>query len=117
MVIVTATTPQYLEQIARVALNAGSDYMDIWVRQNTIPLLKALSPEITKAGRVFITQAGFHPGLPAVFIRQGKPYFDGALNKPGVWLMGNFVDNFRLMKDMENMGIKIRVDVTNGNGK
>ncbi|MCP4116564.1 MAG: hypothetical protein GY737_14355 [Desulfobacteraceae bacterium] len=36
-----------------------------------------------------------------------KQYFDGALNKPGVWLMGNFVDNYRLMKDMENMGIRI----------
>lgn len=76
MVIVTATTPRYLEQIARTAAEAECDYLDILVQQKYIQDLKALSPEIEKAGRVFITQAGFHPGLPAVFIREGANYFD-----------------------------------------
>jgi len=76
MVLVTATTPQHLQQIAMTAEGAGCDYLDILVQQNTIPQLKALSPEITKAGRVFITQAGFHPGLPAVFIRHAASHFD-----------------------------------------
>lgn len=52
----------------------------------------------------------------AAIVAYLKQYFDGALNKPGVWLMGNFADNFRLMKDMENMGINIREEITNGNG-
>ncbi|RLB29054.1 MAG: hypothetical protein DRG87_07975 [Deltaproteobacteria bacterium] len=76
MVLVTATTPQYLHQIALTALGAGCDYLDILVQQNTIPQLRALSSEIAKAGRVFITQAGFHPGLPAVFIRYAAQHFD-----------------------------------------
>lgn len=76
MVLVTATTPQYLKQIAGAALKAGCDYLDVLVQQNTIPELRALSSEITKAGCVFITQAGFHPGLPAVFIRHAAPHFD-----------------------------------------
>ena len=76
MVIVAATTPQWIEQVARAALNSGSDYIDILVQQNTIPLLQALPSEIAEAGRVFITQAGFHPGLPAVFVREAAPYFD-----------------------------------------
>lgn len=76
MVIVAATTPQWIEQVARAALDSGSDWIDILVQQNTIPLLQALSSEITEAGRVFITQAGFHPGLPAVFVREAATYFD-----------------------------------------
>jgi hypothetical protein len=76
MVLVTATTPQYLKQIAGAALKAGCDYLDILVQQNTIPELRALSSDIVKAGCVFITQAGFHPGLPAVFIRHAAPHFD-----------------------------------------
>ena len=76
MVVVTATTPQYLEKIAQTAIRAECDYLDILVQQNFIPSLMALSQNIEEAGRMFITQAGFHPGLPAVFIREGANYFD-----------------------------------------
>jgi len=76
MVIVTATTPQYLKQIAQIALKTGCDCLDILYQQNTVPTMRALSSDITEAGRIFITQAGFHPGLPAVFIRQAASYFD-----------------------------------------
>jgi len=58
MVLVTATTPHYLTQIARTALKAGCDYLDILVQQNTIPELRALSSEIIKAGCVFIYPGG-----------------------------------------------------------
>jgi len=76
MVIVAATIPECIEQVARAAINAGSDCIDILVRQDVISALQTLSSEIAEAGRLFITQAGFHPGLPAVFVRQAAPYFD-----------------------------------------
>jgi saccharopine dehydrogenase (NAD+, L-lysine-forming) len=38
--------------------------------------LEALEQRITDAGKCFITQAGFHPGLPAVYVRKGAQYFD-----------------------------------------
>lgn len=76
MVIVTATTPRYLKQIAQIAVNNGCDYLDILVQQNTVAGLRDLSQDINNAGCLFITQAGFHPGLPAVFIRQAASYFD-----------------------------------------
>jgi saccharopine dehydrogenase (NAD+, L-lysine-forming) len=40
------------------------------------PLLETVGQRIEQAGRCFITQAGFHPGLPAAYIRQGARYFD-----------------------------------------
>ena len=76
MVIVTASATEYIEDIARAALGAGCDYLDILVRQKNVSILRRLAPDIKKTGRLFITQAGFHPGLPAVFIRQAASYFD-----------------------------------------
>jgi hypothetical protein len=76
IVIVTATTPEYLEQIAKSALKVGCDCLDILVQQDTIRKMQSLSSEIKNAHCVFITQAGFHPGLPAVFIRHASQYFD-----------------------------------------
>ena len=75
-VLVAATTAVWSEQIARAALEANIDYLDIYFQQNVYPKLQFLSDQIKKAGRCFITQAGFHPGLPAAFIRKGALYFD-----------------------------------------
>ena len=42
-------------------------------------------------------------------------YLDGSIAKPGLWMMGHVVDPVRLMNDMERMGIKIQMEVTEGN--
>lgn len=75
MLVVCSTTTQYVEQVARAALSADIDYMDIHYPQQTISILKSLEPSILNAGRCFITQAGFHPGLLAPFIRYAATYF------------------------------------------
>ncbi len=76
MVIVTAATPQYAKPIAQAALAADCDYLDILVQSEVVSALTSLADAIAQSGRIFITQGGFHPGLPAVFIRQAAPYFD-----------------------------------------
>ena len=76
MVIVASTTTQYVKQVAQAAIDAGIDYLDIHYQQNTVPILNALAPSIKEASRCFITQAGFHPGLPSVFVRYAAPTFD-----------------------------------------
>ncbi len=75
-VLVAATTTKWAKQIAETALEAGIDYLDIYFQQDVYPVLESLSRRIREAGRCFITQAGFHPGLPAAFIRKGAEYFD-----------------------------------------
>lgn len=75
MLVVCSTTTQYVEQVARAALSAGIDYLDIYYPQQVISALKPLEPSILAAGRCFITQAGFHPGLLAPFVRYAASYF------------------------------------------
>jgi saccharopine dehydrogenase (NAD+, L-lysine-forming) len=75
-VLVAATTTKWAKQIAETALEAGIDYLDIYFQQDVYPVIDKMSQRIAQAGRCFITQAGFHPGLPAVFLRQGASYFD-----------------------------------------
>lgn len=56
--------------VARAALAAGCDYLDVHLSSPAKwRLLRALEPEIRSAGRLFISDAGLHPGLPAVMVR------------------------------------------------
>jgi hypothetical protein len=75
-VLVAATTTQFASQIAEAALEAHIDYLDIYYQQNVYAVLESLKDRITESGQCFITQAGFHPGLPAAFVRKGAAYFD-----------------------------------------
>jgi saccharopine dehydrogenase-like NADP-dependent oxidoreductase len=75
-VLVAATTTRFAKAIAEAALEAHIDYLDIYYEQSVYPFLESLKNRITESGQCFITQAGFHPGLPAVFVRKGAAYFD-----------------------------------------
>lgn len=90
-VLVAATTPRWAKQIAEAALEAKIDYLDIYFQQTVYSVLEPLRQQIAQAGCCFITQAGFHPGLPAAYIRKGAQYFD-RYDKAIV----AFVMNFRL---------------------
>jgi saccharopine dehydrogenase (NAD+, L-lysine-forming) len=76
LVIVLTTTPNFIKQIGQAALDSGCDYLDILVSESTFHDLDELAPSIRQQKRIFITQAGFHPGLPAAFVRYGAQYFD-----------------------------------------
>ena len=76
LVLVATASPLVAPEIAHSALQVGSDYLDIFVHQENYAPLKSMDEDIKRAGRVFITQAGFHPGLPAAFVRRGASYFN-----------------------------------------
>jgi hypothetical protein len=75
LVIVAATTTSFVETTAKAAIEAGSDYLDIHYPQKVASALEGLAPDIERAGLTFVTQAGFHPGLPSVFVRRSGSYF------------------------------------------
>jgi saccharopine dehydrogenase (NAD+, L-lysine-forming) len=75
-VLVASNTTQYAKQVAQAALEANIDYLDIQYSQTQFALLQTLAPEIERAGRCFVTQGGFHPGLPAALIRYAGTQFD-----------------------------------------
>jgi len=76
LVVVVASTAVYCENVARAALVAGVDYLDIQYATAKLAVLRRLAPEIDAAGRCFITDGGFHPGVPAALVRYGASRFD-----------------------------------------
>lgn len=76
LVIDATTAVGSVVSVATAALGADIDYLDFHFDQTVYSKLKALGPEIRAKGRCFITQAGFHPGLPSAFVRYGAPQFD-----------------------------------------
>jgi saccharopine dehydrogenase (NAD+, L-lysine-forming) len=69
LVIVASSTSEHADVVAGAALEAGLDYMDPHYSASKVKSLQALAPAIESAGRCFITDAGFHPGLPAALVR------------------------------------------------
>jgi len=76
LVLVASSTARYARETAIAALEAGIDYLDIQYSTQKINALKSISTEIEKAGLCFITDGGFHPGLPAALVRYAALSFD-----------------------------------------
>ena len=76
MVIAASSTSQYVSRVAGTALEMGLDYLDVQYSTAKINALKALADRISQAGLCFITDGGFHPGLPAALIRYAARSFD-----------------------------------------
>lgn len=76
LVVIASSTARYAETVASAALAAGVDYLDVQYSTRKVRTLKSLEERIEKSGRCFITDGGFHPGLPAALVRYGARYFD-----------------------------------------
>jgi saccharopine dehydrogenase (NAD+, L-lysine-forming) len=76
MVVVASSTVDYVEQVADAALETGIDYFDVQYSTHKTAVLSGLARQIEEAGLCFITDGGFHPGLPAALIRYLAPAFD-----------------------------------------
>ncbi|MDW7681378.1 MAG: hypothetical protein SCK70_12490, partial [bacterium] len=77
VVIVASGTIDQVETVARSALDCRIDYLDTQLSTKIkIKKLTHLKPEIERAGCCFITDGGFHPGLPAALVRYVAGYFD-----------------------------------------
>lgn len=80
LLVVASSTAQYAQQVASVALDAGVDYLDPQYSREKLQILKAISPAIEAAGCCFITEGGFHPGLPAALVRYAGQRFERLLS-------------------------------------
>lgn len=76
MVVVASSSADAAGTVAAEALHCGVDYFDILLSSpEKHRALRRLQPEIQQQGRCFITDGGFHPGLPAAMIRYAARYF------------------------------------------
>ncbi len=76
LVVVASSTADCVETVARAAIEQRVDYLDIQYSTTKLRVLRSLSPEIKSAGCCFITDGGFHPGLPAALVRYIATHFD-----------------------------------------
>lgn len=76
LAVIAAPTTAYVETVARAALETGVDYLDVQLSARKFAVLQSLAGEIERAGRCFITEAGFHPGLPAALVRYAAAHLD-----------------------------------------
>jgi len=74
--LVASPTTQQAELVVRSALESGVDYLDVQYGKDKLAVLQAHAPEIERAGRCFITEAGFHPGLPSALVRSAASHLD-----------------------------------------
>ena len=73
MVLVTIPITGIGGRIARAALKAGIDYVDINVDEAKARELQDISRFVEKAGRCFLTDAGIFPGTPSVLASLARP--------------------------------------------
>jgi hypothetical protein len=76
LIIVAAPTTAQAENVVRTALETGVDYLDVQIGARKFAMLQSLAEEIKRSGRCFITEAGFHPGLPAALVRYAATFLD-----------------------------------------
>jgi len=67
--LVAAPTTHHAETVVRACIEAHVDYLDVQFSSKKLKALYAAENEIKQAGLCFITEAGYHPGLPAAMIR------------------------------------------------
>jgi saccharopine dehydrogenase (NAD+, L-lysine-forming) len=75
-VMVASSTAAYVQNVAEAAVAARIDYLDINFAAGKVDRLRAMAREIEECGCCFITDGGFHPGLPAALIRYVGQGFD-----------------------------------------
>ncbi len=76
MIVVASSTSRFTLQIVQTALQSGIDYMDIQYSTSKLKILTTFAEEIRQRGLCFITEGGFHPGLPAAMVRYLTSEFD-----------------------------------------
>lgn len=74
--LVAAPTTSHTESVIRACIDAHVDYLDVQFATSKFKALYAAEDEIKKTGLCFITEAGYHPGLPAALIRYAATKFD-----------------------------------------
>jgi saccharopine dehydrogenase (NAD+, L-lysine-forming) len=76
LLLVAAPTTQHVETVVQAALDARVDYLDVQLGARKLDVLRSRAAEIERAGLCFITEAGFHPGLPAALVRLAAAHLD-----------------------------------------
>ena len=76
LLLVAAPTSHHTPTVVRAALDAGVDYLDLQYSDLKLETLRAHEKEINEKKLCFVTEAGYHPGLPSAMIRYAASKLD-----------------------------------------
>lgn len=77
LVVVASSTLDYVREVASIALDTETDYFDVQLSSpGKLSILHSLRHKIESKQRCFITDGGFHPGVPAAMIRYAASQFE-----------------------------------------
>ena len=74
--LVAAPTTHQADTVIEAALAAGVDYLDVQFSDIKLASLYKHREEIEKKGLCFVTEAGYHPGLPSAMVRYAAGKLD-----------------------------------------
>ena len=70
MLVVASSSIDHVQTVAEAALETQTDYLDIQLSSpGKTAALRRLEPAFTAQERCFITDGGYHPGVPAAMVR------------------------------------------------
>jgi saccharopine dehydrogenase-like NADP-dependent oxidoreductase len=76
LVLVAAPTTGCVETVVTSAIDTGVDYLDIQLSDRKLEVLRAHERDLADKGLCFVTEAGFHPGLPSALVRYAATRID-----------------------------------------
>ena len=74
--LVAAPTTHHTETVVCAALEAGVNYLDVQYSDLKLEALRAHERDIQQKKLCFVTEAGYHPGLPSAMIRYAASMLD-----------------------------------------
>jgi saccharopine dehydrogenase (NAD+, L-lysine-forming) len=74
--LVAAPTTHSAEPVVCAALEAGVDYLDVQYSDAKLGALRAHEREMIEKNLCFVTEAGYHPGLPSAMVRYAASKVD-----------------------------------------
>lgn len=119
LLVVASSTSQYIQNVVGAALKTNTDYIDIQLSSpKKSETLNCFKSEILTKNRVFITDGGFHPGVPAAMARYSAKKVDkiSKINIAGSfgvnWNKLAFSDNTirEFVEEMKDMDISTYSD-------
>lgn len=69
LVVSASPTSLFTEEMVNACLKNGCDYIDLQYSGSKGHVMKSMASLLNNSSQLFITDAGFHPGLPAALVR------------------------------------------------
>jgi hypothetical protein len=109
LVIVTLNSVSHTGKIAQACLDADCDYFDIHDPPDVVDHLRPFASRAEEAGRLFVTQGGLAPGMPAALVRLAGSSFDRLLGcRLGLALSLKTAERYGQVYDVFDFIVRIR---------